>query len=187
LSIRAFLSFDVEDEEVLDRIVDAQRRLALSGARLKLVGRENVHICIRFLGQIAPRMVEDIGGIMDGLGFSEFGIGLKGLGAFPSPSYPRVVWVGVKEGAEELTRIHDEMERGLAKLGIRPETRAFRPHCTLARVKGGRRGKLSDVIRSLSDHEFGTIKAERLRLKRSVLTPRGPVYTTLYEAVAAKP
>lgn len=182
--VRTFLSFDVEDEDVIGRIVEVQKRLMLSGGRVKLVKPENIHMTLRFLGEIPSEKVDLISKEMDGLRFPQFKIELRGLGAFPKPNYPRVVWVGIKEGARELTEIFNQMEPRLTRLGVRPEPRPFHPHLTIARVKGGGRSKLVDVIRDLSDYDFGIIEGRCFRLKRSTLTIKGPVYSTLHEVTA---
>ncbi len=108
---------------------------------------------------------------------------LEGVGVFPNLGRPRVVWVGVTAGAEELKGIFNRLEPALVEMGFRPERRGFSPHITIARVRSGRnRGQLVDeVLRSRGDG-FGGFEVNHIRLKKSVLTPRGPVYSTLAES-----
>ena len=182
MPIRCFISVDVEDPELLDAIVEAQRRLLATGADLKPVERENLHITLRFLGEISPPLVEAVGQLIVETSFKPFRAVFHGVGAFPNPRRPRVIWIGVSEGAEELKTLHSRIERGLLDLGFRREDRAFTPHLTIARVRSGRnRDRLTTALHSLHDLEFGSLLVDRIRLKRSTLTPRGPIYSTLAE------
>ena len=79
-------------------------------------------------------------------------------------------------------KIFNQLEPRLRGLGFKPDNKGFSPHLTIARVRTGRhRAELIKLVRELEDYDFGAIKAERLRLKKSDLTPRGPIYTTLRE------
>jgi 2'-5' RNA ligase len=184
-TIRTFLAFDIEDQTVLRRIVQAQKMLANTGADLKLVSTQNMHLTVRFLGDIQPPMVDQIYEQMKHLVFSPFQIELDGVGAFPKPAYPRVVWAGIRNGAKELKNVFEQLEPRLRGLGFQPDNKGFSPHLTIARVRSGRnKAKLAELINELMDFDFGTVKAESLRLKKSDLTPRGPIYTNLREVTA---
>jgi len=111
--IRAFIAVDIDDPSVSKNIVSLRDALVSTGADLKPVEEENLHITIRFLGNIPITMVDDIYNIMKGIRFKPFKIHVRGVGCFPNISRPRVIWVGVEEGYEELKRIHDEIEKGL--------------------------------------------------------------------------
>ncbi len=109
-------------------------------------------------------------------------ITLRGAGAFPSLSHIKVVWVGM-EGGAPLEGIATDLEAGLEPLGFKRERRPFRPHVTVGRVKGGRhKERLQQVLRDYQGAEFGAQTLDAVRLKQSVLTPKGPIYTTLREA-----
>ncbi|KYH39874.1 MAG: hypothetical protein AYL32_014570 [Candidatus Bathyarchaeota archaeon B26-2] len=180
--IRTFIAFDVEEEAVLRRITSVQRMLAETGADLRLVNPKNIHITVRFLGEISPQMVDRVYQEMMKVSFSAFKVELKGLGAFPNLHHARVVWTGIGRGAEELTSIFDQLEPNLRRLGFKPDRRGFSPHLTIARVRTRRaKDALARCIMDLSDYEFGIVSARCLRLKKSVLTPRGPIYSTLKE------
>jgi len=181
-TIRSFFSFDIEDEMIVRRLAEAQGMLANTGADLKLVKPQNIHLTVRFLGNISPAMVDAIYEEMKQVSFTPFEIELRGLGAFPKLSYPRVVWAGIRKGADELTDVFEQLEPRLRGLGFKPDTKGFSPHLTIARVRTGRnKAQLIKLIQELEDYEFGAIKAECLRLKKSVLTPQGPIYATLKE------
>ena len=181
-TIRSFIAFDIDSELVLKRLSEVQNMLVNTGADLKLVKPQNIHVTMRFLGNISPPMVDSIHEEMKEISFTPFEIELKGLGAFPSLRYARVVWAGIRKGADELVNVFNQLEPRLRRLGFKPDPKGFSPHLTIARVKTGRhKVELVKCVEDLEDYEFGIIKADYLRLKKSVLTPKGPIYTTLRE------
>ncbi|MCS7120813.1 MAG: RNA 2',3'-cyclic phosphodiesterase [Nitrososphaerota archaeon] len=181
-SIRAFISFDVEEDVVIRNIEDVQEMLINTGASLRLTKPENIHITIRFLGEIPFSMVDEIHGEMEKIDFRPFDIKIKGLGAFPNLRKISVIWAGISEGVNELRSIFYQLESAMQNLGFKPDPKGFSPHLTIARLKSGRnKEKLAEIIRELEDYEFGCIKAQCLRLKRSILTPNGPIYSVLRE------
>jgi 2'-5' RNA ligase len=180
--IRSFIAFDMDSESVLKRITDVQSLLAESGADLKLVEPKNIHITLRFLGNITPSTVEKIFEEMEKVQFTPFDVKISGIGAFPNVSYPRVVWAGMAEGADQLRNIFNQLEPRLQSLGFTPDPKGFSPHLTIARVKSGRnKAELAKFITENANYEFGIVRAECLRLKKSDLTPKGPIYSTLKE------
>jgi 2'-5' RNA ligase len=114
-------------------------------------------------------------------GIRPFTVRLVGAGAFPNLRRMNVVWVGM-EGAEPLVEIARRLEAGMEPLGYPREGRDFSAHVTVARVKGPR--GLDDVRRVLEARArdaFGGASVDRIRLKKSVLTPQGPEYSTVAE------
>ena len=181
-TIRAFFSFDIEDQTVIRRLTQVQGRLVNTGAHLKSVKPENIHLTIRFLGDTSPAMVDAIHEEMKQISFSPFTVELRGLGAFPKLTYPRVVWAGITKGAQELKDVFGQLEPRLRGLGFKPDNKGFSPHLTIARVRTARnKAQLIKQIQEMEDYEFGTVTAKCLRLKKSDLTPRGPIYSTLRE------
>jgi 2'-5' RNA ligase len=180
--IRSFVAFDLNNELVLQRFREVQDKLVQTGADLKLVEPQNIHITMRFLGDITPNMVDSVHEAMKNISFSTFDCEIHGLGVFPDLRYARVVWAGMRRGADELKSVFNQLEPNLRELGFRPDPKGFSPHLTLARVKTGRnKAELARSIQELADYDFGVVRADCLRLKKSVLTPRGPVYSTLRE------
>ena len=166
----------------MNRLAAAQKLLVQTGAELKLVEPPNIHITVRFLGNITPATVDKIFEEMKQVQFAPFNVQIKGLGAFPNPSYPRVVWAGITEGADQLKTVFSQLEPRLRGLGFTPDSKGFSPHLTIARVRSGRnKAQLAKVITENADYKFGAVNAKCLRLKKSDLTPRGPVYSTLKE------
>lgn len=181
-SFRSFIAFDIGSNLVLDRFGNVQELLIQTGADIRLVDSRNIHITIRFLGNINLRVLEKVVDIMKRVKFYPFNVHIKGLGAFPNPRYSRVVWAGIAAGMDQLKNIFMQLEPGLRALGFSPNSRGFNPHLTIARVRSRRnKTELADFIRRNANHEFGTTKANCLLLKKSVLTPGGPIYSTLSE------
>ncbi len=184
--LRVFIAVDVENPilvQAFDRVRDA---LQATGVPMKPVESHNYHLTLRFIGEVDEGVVRDIASsVLGELRFTSFEIHFKGVGAFPGPYRPRVVWIGVQEGADQLKAIRDEIESRLRSLGIKPDPKRFEPHLTIARIKGAR--NLSSLIRLLeqySDYDFGWMRVESIRLKKSTLTRSGPIYETLWEAKA---
>ena len=181
-SIRSFLAFDIESDTVLNRLATAQKLLVQTGADLKLVEPQNIHLTLRFLGNITPTMVEKIFEEMKQVQFTPFNVQIKGLGAFPDLRYSRVIWAGITEGADQLKNVFSQLEPRLRGLGFTPDSKGFSPHLTIARVRSGRnKAQLAEFITENANYDFGTIKAQCLRLKKSDLTPNGPIYSALKE------
>ena len=180
--MRSFLAFDLESDTVLNRLASIQKHLFQTGADLKLVESRNIHITVRFLGNITPATAEKIFGEMKNVQFAPFNVQINGLGAFPNLRYPRVVWAGITEGADQLKRVFSHLEPRLRGLGFTPDHKGFSPHLTIARVKSGRnKAQLAEFVTKNANYDFGVVKAECLRLKKSNLTPKGPIYSTLKE------
>ncbi|MFZ1038738.1 MAG: RNA 2',3'-cyclic phosphodiesterase [Candidatus Bathyarchaeia archaeon] len=180
--IRSFIAFDIDSESVLKRMTEVQTMLTKTGADLKLVEPKNIHMTLRFLGNITPSTVEKIFEEMKKVQFTPFDVRLHGVGAFPNPRYPRVVWAGITQGADQLRSIFEQLEPKLLGLGFAPDSKGFSPHLTIARVRSGRnRVELAKCLSENENCEFGVIDAKCLKLKRSDLTPRGPIYSTLKE------
>ncbi len=182
--IRCFIAVDVEDPQVVAKIEDIQKQLAALGLKAKFVEPYNLHITIKFLGEIPRPLVDSVINGMAELRFSPFKIRLAGLGAFPRIERPRVVWVGVTEGAEELESVYQQVRRMLAKVRIQTREEEFTPHLTIARVKAPPPVRVIDFLKNSRELDVGMIEVTEVRLKKSTLTHRGPIYETLFSAKA---
>src|SRR3989304_7158575 len=175
-SIRSFLAFDMESDTVLNRLKAAQALLIQAGADLKLVEPQNIHITVRFLGDITPDTAEKVFEEMKKIQFTPFNVQISGLGVFPDLHYPRVVWAGMTEGADQLKNVFTQLEPRLQGLGFTPDPKGFSPHLTIARVRSGtNKAQLAEFINKNANYDCGALKAEGLRLKKSDLTPKGPI------------
>jgi len=180
--IRSFIAFDIDNDSVLNRLAAAQKMLIQTNADLKLVEPKNIHVTVRFLGLISPDMVEKVHAAMKNIKFTPFNIQLSGLGVFPTINYPRVVWAGITDGAQQLISIFEQLEPQIHDLGFAPDPNGFSPHLTIARVRSGaNKQRLVDLVQRQENYDFGNIRADCLRLKKSQLSSKGPMYSTLKE------
>ncbi len=184
-SIRVFIAVEINDPSVLDRLSKTRDLLLESKADLKPVATENMHITLRFIGEVPIQLVNSICNDLSKIVFKPFIIRVKGVGVFPSITRPRVIWAGVDKGVEELARLHDIVEKIMRKHHISPQKEKFIPHITLARVKSRRNiPRLIKIIESIADTDFGEVKINRIVLKRSILTSSGPIYSDICDAKA---
>lgn len=181
MTLRSFIATDVTDPDLISKILSVQEELLSSNAKLKTVERENLHFTLKFLGEVEENRLEMVKRVMDDTlkGFRPFRMELTSVGAFPTVSRPNVVWIGAGEGRDSFVRIAGELDRALSKLGFPREKREIEPHLTIARVKGSI-GNLPEVIRRLSEVRIGYITVREVKLKKSTLTPEGPVYGDLH-------
>lgn len=179
---RIFVAIDIPSADVVKKLAAVRDELVMTGADLKPVEDENLHITLRFIGEVEDEVVRKVCEALREIKFKAFGVRVKGLGAFPTVARPRVIWAGVAEGSRELVSLHLDVERKLRSLGIPPEREEFVPHITLARVKSPRKSReLADAIARYADYDFGFFEASRFVLKESTLTPRGPIYKDVCE------
>ncbi len=183
--IRAFIAVDTDEPKLQAAIQAIQQDLRNTGADLKLVEPQNVHITLRFLGELPRQTLEQVKETILGLKFRPFECDFTGLGAFPNLNRVNVVWIGIRDGAKELELISENLESGLRNLGFQPDRKGFNPHVTLARVRTGRnKSPLATYIASKRDDYFARLPVSEVRLKRSTLTPSGPIYSTLHSVRA---
>lgn len=183
--LRVFIAIEIENQEVLRGLIRIRDLIASSGADVKPVEDENIHLTLRFIGEVPGSVVEEVCNILASLKHSRFDMHVKGIGVFPTIHRPRVVWAGVAEGSSEVAMLHDMVEKELRRLRIPADREEFTPHITLLRVKSGRGvDKLVKLVDEFKDADFGVTPVERIVLKKSTLTPRGPIYTDIcYKAL----
>lgn len=177
--IRAFLAVDV-DKELIDPIVEIQEKIKLAGAPVKFVEPENLHFTVKFFGDVSEEKLDEINNlIVEKLDkFSPFEIFIRGLGVFPSLRYIRVIWLG-SENYEPFSNIQKDLDSEFVKIGFDKE-RSYIPHLTIGRLKGAEnKDVLVERIEQLIDVDIGKTIIDRLTLKKSELTPSGPIYTDL--------
>ena len=180
MTFRAFLAVELDEGFSVAELLS---ELEMSGADLKLVERQNMHITLKFLGETGEDMIEAIAGAMEGSvrGIAPFEVRFWGLGAFPGRRSIRVVWVGM-QGAEPLGRISRGLDEELSKMGFSVDERGFSPHITLGRVRTPRRGgSLPALLDRYAQADLGRMVVEKVALKKSVLGPSGPAYSTVRE------
>ena len=153
------------------------------GDGLRWVPEENLHLTVWFLGEVSDnRATAVLDTLRPPVAVPSFMLHLSGLGAFPSTGAPRVFWMGVTQGRQELARIHDELGGRLASWGFEGEGRPYSAHLTLTRVKEPPPASIRAVIRQLlrdTDADAGRCPIEALTVFRSRTSPRGAAYEPL--------
>ena len=182
MGVRTFLALDL-DEAIRQRIVEAQQRIGQTDAKVKWVEPENMHVTLKFLGDVEE---DKVGGVCDVVaevagGLEPFGFDVQGvLPVPPRGRQLRMLWVGVQEPTGRLAALHEQLDKALASLGFEAEGRRFAPHITLGRIKSAKDpAALRQAAAPLVEEPFGTQQAGQVTIYSSRLTPTGPIYTVL--------
>ena len=178
--MRCFIAVDID---VFPKLLEFEKEIKETGANVKLVEPENVHITLKFLGDTNESQIDEIDKIMKDAvkEIDPFNIQLKGAGVFPNQNYIKVIWMGIKQG-EPIGVIASKIDEQLSKIGFKKEKRGFSPHLTIARVKSAKgKDEILHVIEKYRDVQFVDIRVDSIKLKKSDLTPKGPIYTTLID------
>lgn len=179
--MRAFLALDVKDGKTIKLIEDLQKKLIQTGADLKLVETNNLHFTLKFFGEINDALAIKIKNSLENLKFKPLHIIYKGIGIFPNPQRISVIWVGIdKSCADNLLNMANKVEERLKGV-ISIDDKGFQPHLTISRVKSGRnKDKLLAFIKEYQNQDFGEEIITSMKLKKSDLTPKGPIYSDVY-------
>lgn len=181
--VRSFLAFELPDA-ILKRIGEVQKDLKSFRADVRWVGSQNIHLTLKFFGNIEESKINLIGQAIEELArsTSPIRITVRGMGAFPGMKNPRVIWIGLHEEEKALALFQKRLEGEFQKIGFQPEDRPFHPHLTLGRMRSNRgKDDLAKAMEKYQEEEFGNFQAERVILFKSELTPTGPIYTVLRE------
>jgi 2'-5' RNA ligase len=179
--IRAFLAIELP-ASLRSILSQAQDELKKSGADVKWVPVGNIHITLKFFGNITDFQVADISEAVTAMAANQepFYLTVTAAGAFPSPKSPRVVWLGIGGDLEVLRDFHRRLETAFAALGFTPEDRPFSPHLTLGRVKSpSGRVALSRCLVQLPIPSPTPFQVGEIVLFRSILSPKGATYLPL--------
>ncbi len=179
-SFRGFIAIDINISEKIEKIID---ELKQSGANLKIVKPKKMHITLKFLGDTKENLKNKISKIIERSveNIEPFEIELKSTGAFPNENYIKVLWIGINKG-EIIGEIAKKIDNDLSNIGFKKEKRKFSPHITIARVKSAK--NKDEIIKILKKHRDETLlkmKVNSIKLKKSRLTQKGPIYETLKE------
>jgi 2'-5' RNA ligase len=187
--IRSFIAIELPDT-TREAITVVQERLRHSRAGVRWVKPGSIHLTLKFLGNILPAQVDEIAATAAKVVVDEPPVTLcaAGLGSFPSPRKPRVIWVGLQGEVDRLAKIQAALEKALEPLGFARENRGFRPHLTIGRVKDRRRlQSLIEAMSTLELPEFNSFDANEIILYKSDLRPTGAIYTKLHRMPLAAP
>jgi 2'-5' RNA ligase len=179
--IRTFIAVGL-DQNVRNRTVALQETLKKTDTEVKWVEPENLHVSLLFLGEVEDREVVEVCRIVSETAqhHASFLMSVEITGCFPNPRRPRVLWVGIGQGAQSLCAIHDALEIPLLDLGYRREERKYSPHITLGRVKSDRSTeKLASTLAQHAGWKGGEFHVREILVMGSKLTPTGPEYTVL--------
>ena len=188
--MRAFIAIEIP-EDVKQKIAKFQSKLEKADIfRGRFVEKENLHLALKFLGEISEADVHKISKVLEEMckKFKGFTLFLKGVGAFPSEDYVRVCWAGVDTGGLKAKELHLHVDRVLASIGsFKPDAR-YANHITLARVRSViDKKKLAALFEDNKEKEFGSFDVKEIKLIKSELTSQGPVYETLAKFDLAGP
>ncbi len=179
---RTFIAIELAPR-VVEKLSRVQEELRGAGARVKWVARQNLHLTLKFLGDIEYEKVNEISRVITGAvaDAAPFTLGIHGIGTFPKGrKAPRVVWAGVEGNVEALEKIFTRLNEGLVGFGVPYEKRRFSPHATLGRVRSSAgANRLVEAIGEHADADFGESEVSGLVFFMSELTSRGPIYTAL--------
>lgn len=186
--IRAFIAIELSEDiqTQLGEIISELKR-KIGDVPIRWVPVRNIHLTLKFLGDVSIANLDMLKEILRSItaSHSKFSISVGGIGAYPKPQQPRVIWVGV-EAPPDLIAIQHSIESEAARLGYTRERRPFAPHLTLGRVsRSASAREVRAIADLLEDYKLGFVGVTRVNevhLFRSDLQPDGAVYTQLYSA-----
>jgi 2'-5' RNA ligase len=180
--MRCFIAIEMS-ETVKSALSVIEEEFKKSRADVKWVNPENMHLTLKFLGNIKEEIVEKIINIMKRIcsHYSPFNLEIKSVGMFPNRKSPRVLWVGVEDN-NVLKTFQEEIDNGMASTGFEREDRKFTPHLTLGRFRSSRGNEpLLEAIKLHEKDHFGSINVKSIFLIKSDLSPAGARYTEISE------
>ena len=181
--MRAFVAVELP-QKIREAIAVCIADLKSAGADVKWVETGNLHLTLKFLGEITkPQAAQLKEALMQtAAGLSSFTLRIEGIGAFPRTTSPRVIWLGVREGEKSLAALAERVEETCVGLGFKKGERPFSAHLTIGRVRS--RERLAPLIKRLQLAEFCATEpapVEKITLFQSLLSPKGSSYVSLAE------
>jgi len=183
--IRAFIGLEINAgiRNELTRIQNELKTRINSG--ISWVKPDNIHITLRFLGNIKPEAIASLTQIIENIcqKTKRFEINLGALGVFASFTRPRVIWVSIDNGLEQLKIIHQHLTEQLKTIGLEPEAQIFHSHLTLGRVKFLKNNQLlKDAFQNITCDNSLLSLTDKLILFQSRLSPQGAIYRRIAES-----
>ncbi|QFU81985.1 RNA 2',3'-cyclic phosphodiesterase [Natronorubrum aibiense] len=179
--MRLFVSVDLPDD-LASAFADLQAEFE-DASGLNFTDPEQAHVTLKFLGDVdedrLPAVEREFETAVDEANVDPFTVRYGGLGVFPSLEYISVVWVGTETGGEELTRLHEAIERRTTDLGFEAESHEFTPHVTLARMDHAGGKELVQDLVTEREPTIGETHVDEVCLTESTLTSEGPEYSTV--------
>ncbi|AMK15090.1 2'-5' RNA ligase [Methanobrevibacter olleyae] len=175
-TIRSFLAIEL-DKSLVPKILDVQKEFKKTNANIKYVPSGNMHFTLKFFGNIDLAMVDNINTVVAKVinNYSSFDLNIKKCGCFPNKNLIKVLWLGLEDGSP-IKDLQKDLDNEFRKLGFKKE-RNFISHLTIGRVKSPKNKKeIQDTIEKLEDIEIGEMSVYKISLKKSTLSPQGPIY-----------
>ncbi|MFH0826478.1 MAG: RNA 2',3'-cyclic phosphodiesterase [Candidatus Omnitrophota bacterium] len=182
--MRTFIAIELP-QEIRESLAQLQDRLKQSHADVKWVDPQNIHLTLKFLGEIDAEQLDKIIRVLEQvcLGKKTFQMRLSSIGAFPKMHFPRVLWVSVDKGESETKEIAAELEEKVSIFGVPKEKRSFSSHITIGRVRSNLfKDKLVNDLKMIGSLEGKEFAVTELTLFKSTLTPKGAAYEALKTA-----
>lgn len=177
MMVRAFLALELS-AEIRTRLEAPLVALRTSSARMTFVKPRNIHITLKFLGDVDDRTLPRLMDTVRTVPFMPFVVTVGSV-TVNNPKRPFTVWCSISDAGKS-NELFQKIEDALAPLGFSRETRTFTPHATLARIRDPD-PSLFAVLKTLEGKTYGDCTVSGLKLKKSTLTPRGPLYDDLLE------
>lgn len=177
--IRAFLAIDL-DNDLKPKINKIIKQFKQIDTRIKYVELLNLHLTLKFFGEIDSDGLKLLENKIENVvsEFKPFNVKVKGCGAFPNNNHIKVIWIGIDEDSI-IKELHDKLDSEFVKLGF-DKDKKFSTHLTIGRMKSAKnRNQVESVIEEFSDIEIGEMTVNNIVLKKSTLTPSGPIYEDL--------
>ena len=180
--IRTFVALGIS-QKIRNNAANLMSRLEQTGAQYNWVPEDNLHITLNFVGDLpdteTPQFCREVKQIVEK--HERFGVMVSDLGAFPNSNQPRVVWLGVSEGAEELAALNRELAVLLSDWGVPKDKNDYVPHLTLGRVRRGGRwnDELLEKLHRFRNHDGGWFMGSEVIVYSSHLDRSGPSYTPM--------
>ncbi|MDD6534138.1 MAG: RNA 2',3'-cyclic phosphodiesterase [Methanosphaera sp.] len=176
--MRAFLAIELNDY-VIENILKTQQVLdENSTSRLKHVERENMHLTVKFFGDINERKLKQIKRIINETieSYKPYTMKVAGVGAFANIKHPKTIWTTVKDKEKNTINLIRNLDDKFADIGFKKE-RSYKPHITISRVKQLNDAQnLSKTLSDMKGNYYGKVDVNKIVLKSSTLTPDGPIY-----------
>lgn len=175
-TVRSFLAIELA-EDLVPKILDVQKEFKKTNANVKYVPSENMHFTLKFFGNVDLDMVEDIINAIRKVivNYTSFELNIKDCGCFPNKKVIKVLWLGLEEGSP-IKELQKDLDKEFKKLGFKKE-RNFISHLTIGRVKSPKnKQEIRKTIEKLENIEIGQMTVSKICLKKSTLTPQGPIY-----------
>jgi 2'-5' RNA ligase len=188
-TLRAFIALEMPSR-VKDIVRGSQQALQGAGMHLRWIRPENVHLTLRFLGDITTDAVDDLRSVLGRLAEETpaFSLKIKGAGVFPGSARPRVLWLGLGGQTKLLEDMYHRLSLLLSRHGFPEEARPFRGHLTIGRAKGRLDAdRFRASLAALKNMESEPFSADRISLFKSDLRSGGAVYTPLFQVRSGRP